>query len=34
LALLQLSTGQVTADPPTGDAVESICQTGNVTCIG
>jgi hypothetical protein len=34
LALVQLSTGQITADPPIGDAVSSICETGNVTCIG
>ena len=34
LTMLQLSSGNVTADPPSGDAVDSICDTGNVTCIG
>jgi len=34
LTLLQLSSGNVTADPPSGDTVDSICDTGNVTCIG
>lgn len=34
LTLLQLSSGNVTADPPSGGAVDSICDTGNVTCIG
>ncbi len=32
--MIQLSSGQVTANPPSGDAVDSICDTGNVTCIG
>ncbi len=31
---MQISSGNVTANPPSGDAVDSICDTGNVTCIG
>ena len=31
---MQLSSGKVTSDPPSGDKVDSICKTGNVTCIG
>ena len=31
---MQLSSGKVTSDPPSGEKVDSICKTGNVTCIG
>lgn len=34
MTLLQLSSGKITSDPPSGDKVDSICKTGNVTCIG
>jgi hypothetical protein len=34
LTLMQLSSGKITSDPPSGDKVNSICKTGNVTCIG
>ena len=34
LTLKQLSSGKITSDPPSGDKVDSICDTGNVTCIG
>jgi hypothetical protein len=34
LSLLQLGQGGVTNNPPSGDAVDSICDSGNVTCEG
>lgn len=34
LTLLQLSSGGLTNNPPTGTPVESICMGSNVTCVG
>lgn len=34
LTLAQLSKAGLTGNPPTGDAVDSICQSGNITCKG
>jgi len=31
---MQLGKGGLTNNPPTGDPVDSICDSGNVTCVG
>lgn len=32
--IMQMAGGKITNNPPSGEAHESICQTGNVTCDG
>jgi len=34
LTILQLSSAGLTANPPSGEAADSICLTGNITCEG
>lgn len=34
LTLRQLGSGSITNNPPSGEAVDSICMSGNVTCEG
>ncbi len=34
LSLLQLGSGGLTSNPPSGDPVDSICSSGNITCEG
>jgi hypothetical protein len=34
LTLMQLGKGGLTSNPPTGDPVDSICDSGNITCEG